>query len=58
MVAKHTADDGTVDYKALSKLVPLRADKGELDVLFEDHNLIVVSKPQVFKHDRQRDCTF
>jgi 23S rRNA-/tRNA-specific pseudouridylate synthase len=48
MIAAHTNEDGSVDFKALSKLVPLRADKGELEVLFEDQNIIVVSKPQVF----------
>jgi len=46
MLALHTAEDGSIDYKALSKLVPLRADKGELQVLLEDDNLIAVSKPQ------------
>jgi RluA family pseudouridine synthase len=46
MIARHTAKDGSVDFKALSKLVPLRADSGELEVLLEDDNLIVVSKPQ------------
>jgi 23S rRNA-/tRNA-specific pseudouridylate synthase len=48
MIAAHTNEDGSVDFKALSKLVPLRADTGELEVLFEDQNIIVVSKPQVF----------
>ena len=46
MIAAHTGEDGSVDFKALSKLVPLRADKGELEVLLEDQNIIVVSKPQ------------
>jgi 23S rRNA-/tRNA-specific pseudouridylate synthase len=47
MVALHTQADGTVDFKTLSKLIPLRADAGPLQVLLEDDNLIVVSKPQV-----------
>jgi RluA family pseudouridine synthase len=46
LLALHTAENGTVNYKALSKLVPLRADKGELEVLLEDENLIAVSKPE------------
>ena len=46
LLALHTAKNGTVNYKALSKLVPLRADQGELEVLMEDDNLIAVSKPQ------------
>ena len=43
MVALHTQADGTVDFKTLSKLIPLRADAGPLQVLLEDDNLIVVS---------------
>lgn len=46
LLALHTAKNGTVNFKALSKLVPLRADTGELEVLMEDDNLIAVSKPQ------------
>ena len=52
MLALHTAEDGSIDYKALSKLVPLRGDKGELQVLLEDDNLIAVSKPQVLPSAR------
>jgi hypothetical protein len=31
-----------MDFKSISKLIPLQADTGPLDVLFEDSDLIAV----------------
>ncbi len=40
--ARFTLSDGSVDYKAMSKLIPLQADTGPLDVVYEDEDLIAV----------------
>ncbi|EKX53345.1 hypothetical protein GUITHDRAFT_101047 [Guillardia theta CCMP2712] len=45
LLKQFTQPDGTVDYKALSKTIPLQADHGPLQVLYEDDDLIFVSKP-------------
>eukprot|EP00282_Hemiselmis_andersenii_P044814 CAMPEP_0172049534 /NCGR_PEP_ID=MMETSP1043-20130122/2129_1 /TAXON_ID=464988 /ORGANISM="Hemiselmis andersenii, Strain CCMP441" /LENGTH=322 /DNA_ID=CAMNT_0012708533 /DNA_START=112 /DNA_END=1077 /DNA_ORIENTATION=+ len=42
---KFRREDGSIDYKAMSKSVPLQADYTPLDVVFEDEGLLVVSKP-------------
>ena len=41
--AKFTLSDGSIDYKGMSKLVPLQADTGPLDVVYEDEDLIAVT---------------
>jgi hypothetical protein len=40
MAAEHTAADGSVDWRALSKLVPLQADPGGVHVLLEDDEMV------------------
>jgi hypothetical protein len=40
--AKFTLSDGSIDYKGMSKLIPLQADTGPLDVVYEDEDLIAV----------------
>ena len=40
--AQYTLSDGSIDFKALSKLIPLQSDNGPLDVVFEDEDLIAV----------------
>jgi 23S rRNA-/tRNA-specific pseudouridylate synthase len=40
--AKFTLKDGSIDYKGMSKLIPLQVDTGPLDVVYEDDDLIAV----------------
>jgi hypothetical protein len=40
--AKYTLSDGSIDFKAISKLIPLQVDNGPLDVVYEDEDLIAV----------------
>ena len=40
--AKFTLSDGSIDYKSMSKLIPLQSDSGPLDVVYEDNDLIAV----------------
>ena len=48
--AKFTLSDGSVDYKGMSKLIPLQVDTGPLDVVYEDDDLIAVHATLGYKH--------